>query len=310
LTPASFSGLCISQARQLLTFALGLLVLAAAAPLMRSEEGGLSKNSWESEWKFGAVARTKFRGASETSDAEAINVGTRDVLSHQIKEGFLIRFGFAAERYSFSRTDFVGVPAKLQTASLVLGGDFQLGDAWIFRLELEPGLFSAGAARLNAHDFNCPVTIGGSYFVGADLQLVAGVSIDANRRYPVLPAVGLRWKLSESWLLDAILPTPRLAYIYNKSTQFYVGADFADSSYRNDGESGDGRLDARLDGAMLEFTEICVGVGASWKLYPGVTLEVEAGAVPFQEFDYHRAGVRVRSTHVPPYAAFSVKADF
>lgn len=308
MTPVSFSSFCISQLRQRLALALGLLVLAATAPLMRSEEVGVSKNSWESEWKFGAVARTKFRGASETSDAEAINVGTRDVLSHQVKEGFLIRFGFAAERYSFSRTNLV--PAKLQTTSLILGGDFQLGDAWIFRLELEPGLFSAGTARLNAHDFNCPVTIGGSYFVSTDLQLVAGVSIDANRRYPVLPAVGLRWKLSESWLLDAILPTPRLAYSYNKSTQFYVGADFADSSYRNDGQSGDARLDGRLDDAVLEFTEIRVGVGASWKLYPGVTLEVEAGAVPFQEFDYHRAGVRVRSTRVPPYAAFSLKADF
>jgi len=41
-----------------------------------------------------------------------------------------------------------------------------------------------------------------------------------------------------------------------------------------------------------------------------VTLEVEAGIVPVQEFDFHRADVRASSTEIPPYGGIVLKAAF
>jgi len=41
-------------------------------------------------------------------------------------------------------------------------------------------------------------------------QLILGLSIDVERNYPVIPAAGVRWKIGPQWLLDAVLPTPRL----------------------------------------------------------------------------------------------------
>jgi hypothetical protein len=41
-----------------------------------------------------------------------------------------------------------------------------------------------------------------------------------------------------------------------------------------------------------------------------LTLELEAGFVPIQEFDFHRADVKARSTDVPPYGGVVLKFAF
>ena len=68
-----------------------------------------------------------------------------------------------------------------------------------------------------------PVVVGASYFVSSDLQLVAGLSIDPERKYPVLPGVGFRYKCATDWVLDFILPAPRVEYTFSKSILLYAG---------------------------------------------------------------------------------------
>ena len=103
---------------------------------------------------------------------------------------------------------YAALPSKLQTTAIVAGADLQLGDAWIARIELEPG-FYGGSSALRARFFDMPITVGASYFVSADLQLVAGVSIDPQRNYPVLPGAGFRYKLSTDWVLNFAAPLHR-----------------------------------------------------------------------------------------------------
>ena len=69
-----------------------------------------------------------------------------------------------------------------------------------------------------------PFVIGGTYIFSPNLQLILGVSVDVERKYPVIPAAGLRWKLGPQWLLDAVLPTPRLQYEVSRDVSLYAGA--------------------------------------------------------------------------------------
>jgi hypothetical protein len=282
----------------------GLVVSAA-----RGQEPGAAKTSWESDFRFAYVGGSEFKDRADIGSVDAINWGTRDVLSVQARDGLLVRFGFELERATFGIPNATKLPKSLQAASLVIGADLQLGEAWIVRVEVQPGFYS-NRTSLRTQDLNMPVTIGASYFVSADLQLVAGVSVDLNRKYPVLPGAGFRWKFAADWVLDAILPTPRLEYNFSKSLLLYGGGDLQGGTYRVDGNFGNSHGDVKLNDAVVDYTQIRVGGGASWKVNPDVTFELEAGAVPVHEFDFHRADERARSTGVPPYAGVALKASF
>jgi hypothetical protein len=268
-----------------------------------------AKLSLESEFHSGYVGYSTFRERSERGRSDAWDIGTRQVLSIQANEAVLLRFGFELQRYNFSVPDTLVLPTKLQSASIVIGADFQLGDAWIARVEVQPGYYGA-STDLRAGNFAAPIVVGASYFYSSDLQFVAGLSIDVNRKYPVLPGIGFRYKCNADWVLDLILPQPRIEYSLNSSTTLYAGGDLQGATYRTDTDFGDRHGNPKLNNAWIDYSQIRVGVGASVKIRPEVTLEVEAGIVPVQEFDFHRADVRASSTEIPPYGGIVLKAAF
>ena len=98
-------------------------------------------------------------------------------------------------------------------------------------MEIQPGYYGADT-DLRGRNFAVPIVLGASYFVSADLQPVVGLSVDPERKYPVLPGLGFRYKLSADWVLDAILPTPRIEYSFNKSLLLYAGGDLQGTTYR------------------------------------------------------------------------------
>lgn len=290
--------------------AVALFALLAAAPAPAQEkDAGSAKLSLESDVQFGMVANSHFRQRSEKDNVDAWDIGTRDVLSYQAREGFLVRFGLELQRYNFGVPDSLQLPSKLQSASVVIGADLQLGDAWIVRMEVQPGFYSGGTT-LRGGNFDAPFVIGASYFVSSDLQFVAGLSVDVERKYPVLPGIGFRYKYNADWVLDFILPTPRIEYSLNKSILLYAGGDLQGATYRVDADFGSAHGNPKLNDAWVDYSQIRVGIGASWKLRPEMTLEFEAGVVPVQEFDFHRADIRASSTEIPPYGGIVLKAAF
>lgn len=284
------------------------LTLACAAAVL-SVPALAGELSWESEAGFSAVAESSFKGRSFRGDVSETDFGFRAVASKQIGAGPLIRAGFEWQRYDFGLPNRAPLPDTMQSLAVVVGADFQIGEAWLFRLEATPGFYS-GNTEFRFGAFNIPVLLGGSYFVSADLQFVAGVELDVNRKYPVLGAVGLRWKFAPGLVLNAVLPNPRLEYSFSKSTTGYIGADLRETTYRMDSGFGRSRGRRKLDGAIVDYTQIRIGAGAAWSVDSHLTLECEAGIVAVHDFDYHRAEVGVRSTGLPAYGGISLKAAF
>ncbi|MDP9290847.1 MAG: DUF6268 family outer membrane beta-barrel protein [Verrucomicrobiota bacterium] len=285
-------------------FASLLVVCASAA---RAE---LPKWSYEinADYSLGGGARTKFSDG-ESGDVSEQSGSAKFVLSPQITEKLLLRFGVDWQRFSFDRPHASGLPQTLQSTSVLVGADLQLFDAVLVRVEAEPGFYN-DSRDLTTRGFNVPFVIGGTYLISADLQWILGVSVDFNRAYPVLPGIGLRWKFAESWTLNAILPNPRLEFQLGRKTTLYAGAQLIESTYRVSNDFGGRSGDARLNDAIIDYNEIRAGLGAQWKLSRALTLEFEAGYMPYREFDFHRADVTVETKSGAAYGQLNFSSSF
>src|SRR5947208_3446998 len=201
------------------------------------------------------------RGGKHVNDLDEIDSDIRVVLTPRIKLGVL-RLGAEWERFSFGFPDRAPLPDTLQAVSLVLGLDTQLSDSILLRFQAQPGFY--GTDHFESQDVNIPFVIGGTYIYSPDLQLVLGIGVDIERKYPVLPGGGIRWKIARQWVLDAVLPSPRLEFQFNKDLTFYAGGTLREINFRVDDRFGTTRRIPRLNQAVLTYSEVRVGAGADW----------------------------------------------
>ena len=300
-------------------------------------------------------ARSNF-GFGNKGDISEESTGGRLVVAPQVDDGPIYRFGLAFQRYSFGLSKAAPLPDILQSENLVVGMDFQLFNSWLVRAEADPGFYNDGRAT-GFRDFNVPFSIGGSYIAGDALQWVIGLEVDVNRQIPVIPAVGVRWSINDAWVLDLILPTPRLEYQWSKNLTLYIGAGVDDGTYRMDrgfaagmgstkpttvAEAGPlrervvgyreavpqppvpilqayrekvyttspGTSGPNLGGAVVEYDEVRIGAGLSWKASKVLTFEIEGGYLPYREFDFHRADFHLSNDGGAPYGRASLNAQF
>lgn len=262
----------------------------------------------EAEYSYVGAAHTEI-GGNRTGAVTENQGSVRLLMTPQWGQGPIYRFGLSAQRYSFGLPSNALIPSTLQSTSLVLGLDFQLGESWVGRVEVEPGLYG-DFHDPSTGDFNAPFILGVSYIASASLQWVAGVSVDVYRRYPVIPAVGVRWNVGSGFTINAVLPAPRLEYSWSKPLTLYAGAEFKDIAYRVADDFGDKHGQSKLNAAIMEYDEVRIGAGFSWKAAPALSFELEGGYMPYREFNYHRAEVGLQTKQGAPYGQLSLSAKF
>jgi hypothetical protein len=190
-----------------------------------------------------------------------------------------------------------------------VGLDTQLSDSILVRFEAQPGLY--GTNHLEGSDFNVPFLLGGTYIYNPNLQFVLGVSVDVERKYPLLPGAGIRWKIARQWVANAVLPTPRLEFQPSKDLTLYLGANIKETNFRVSDNFGDthGRK-SQLNGALLTYSEVRTGLGIAWKTSSMLTLTAEAGYQPYRNFDFYRTEVRYHEDGSAPYGMLSLHGAF
>ena len=279
-------------------------IILCARPLI----GGEVSNQFDAEFSLTGGSLTDL-GHDRHGDVSGQSGLVRDVVSTRLGDGPLLRVGFDWQRFSFALPNRAPLPNTLQSLSAVVGLDMQLFESWLLRIEAEPG-FSSGSGNFSARDFNVPFVIGGSYIASADLQWIVGVSVDVNRAIPVFPAVGVRWKFADRWVLNAVLPRPRLEYAWSKELTLFGGADLRGSTFRVSRDFGDTHGDARLNRAVVDLTEIRAGIGASWKISSSFQADLETGVVAYRDFDFHRADTNYESKGAAAYGQLVIGAKF
>ncbi len=285
-----------------------LALLATLTICASLASAGEISNQFDAEFSLTSGSRTRL-GHDRQGDVAAMSALVRDVVSARLGQGPILRLGFDWERFSFALPNRAPLPGTLQSLSAVVGLDLQLFDSWLVRIEAQPGFYS-GSADFAARDFNVPFVIGGTYIASADLQWIVGLSADVNRALPVLPAVGVRWKFADRWVLDAILPRPRLEYEVSKELTIFGGADLRGSTFRVSHDFGTAHGDPHLNRALVDLTEIRAGIGASWKISSWFQADVEAGVVAYRDFDFHRAATNYESKGAAAYGQLVIGAKF
>jgi hypothetical protein len=304
--------------------ALCLLLAAAQAFAVQVETYSTSSKNValvesQSSFSFEFHAEATYAGDGDVQRGERGNLRINDfdesdarvhfILTPMTKIGIL-RLGVQMERYSFGFGNNAAIPNDLHSTNLVLGLDTEFSDSFLIRIEAQPGFYGTDFDDFGQDTFNVPFLIGGTYIFSSNFQLVFGFGFDALRAYPVLPGGGIRWKFAPKWTLNAVVPTPRLEYEVNSNFLLYAGADIRSTSYRVEKNFGTLRGDPSLNHAAITFNEVRVGGGFDWKLTSAIKLSIEAGAIPYREFDFHRTQVRYHSESAAPYGMVALHAAF
>jgi Domain of unknown function (DUF6268) len=248
------------------------------------------------------------QSAARVEPGGELNTNLKYAASLQVSKDLLLRIGAEWQRFSFMPPRAAAVPASLQQASAMVGFDCQLAEQWLMRAELQPGMYG-DLSRLDGRHFDIPLVLGFVYLVDADLQWLIGLRVDFRSQYPVFPAAGVRWKFDDLWTLDLMLPNPRLEYDVNSKLQAYVGADILAGTYVVGDHFGDDRGLPQLNHATLDYMELHLGPGLSWKVRPNLTLEADAGYVVYRSWDFFDQHINP-TNHPVPYLQLGVKARF
>jgi opacity protein-like surface antigen len=277
-----------------------LAAVAAGNPMAVSEE-------LDVQYVYTGGASTRGAGLHAGSVSEH-SADVKYVFSPQVTKDLLLRFGFEWQRFSFNVPRHVPVPDTLQQVSAVIGLDYQLGDQWLVRAELEPGMYS-DFEDSNFRDFNAPLVLGAAYLANADLQWFFGLRVDLRSHNPVLPAPGVRWKFADEWTLNLVFPNPRLEYDVNDRFQVYLGASVESGTFVVGDRFGSDHGVPKLDHATLDYMAIRVGPGCLWKVRPNLTMEAGAGFLLQRRFDFFDQDTTIRN-HEAPYLQIVCHARF
>jgi hypothetical protein len=301
----------------------GLISGAYAAPLFAGSDKDFSTASSaveEESYKFSAefTIEQAYIGGADVRRAGR-NVNNFDeyysnvafIYTPRIKFGIL-RLGAQWERYSFGFPSTGGeqLPNTLQSVNSIVGLDTKFSDSLLLRFEAQPGFYGTTFDHLDGDSFNVPFVLGGTYIYTPELQFVFGVGVNVQGRFPVIPGGGIRWRFAPQWVLNAVLPTPRLEYQVNRNLTFFAGADIKANTFRMDDHFGDSHGDTSLNSAWLSYEEVRTGVGAEWKINSSISLTVEGGYAPYRQFDFHRTEVRYHNQSGAPYGAAMLHGEF
>jgi hypothetical protein len=247
------------------------------------------------------------RSQREINDFDEHDTILRLVLTPRTKIGVL-RLGFEWEHFSFGFPGHTPLPNTFQEISAVIGLDVRLSDSILLRVESQPGFY--GTNNFDSDQINAPFIAGGTYIYNPNLQFILGVSVDVEREYPVIPAAGIRWKIARQWVINAVLPQPRLEYEAAKNLTLYIGGNIKQTNFRVEDDFGDKHGNPALNHAVLSYSEARAGIGADWKITPIVTLTAEAGYQPYRSFDFYRADIRFHEDGSAPYGMISLHGAF
>ena len=287
--------------------ALGALCLVLTLPTLRAgtEEDASNLTPIQSgpssipisqefnvEGSYGGGVQTK-QGGLRLGDASNTNSHFDYVVSPQVKDGVLLRFGIDAERNDFGFDHAMPLPNVLESFNAIIGVDLALTDKILFRAELHPGIYTDGV-DITGDDFDMPVQFGATYLYSKNLQIILGGQIDLKSDVPIIAIPGVRWQFADQWVLSLIPPKPQLQYEFNKALTLYVGAEILDGTYHLNDQFGSTHAATTIQGQpslndkIVDFNEDRVGVGATWKFMPNLSLDASTGYIVYREFDVHK----------------------
>lgn len=253
-----------------------------------------------------------------TGDADLENVGGKlSVLRYEtelggrslLTSGAALLHGIAFSRTHLDRPDVSLLPESLQEVSLRLGWQYQRDPNWRFMVSVRPGFYGDGSS-IESDTFNAPFLGLASYATSRELVWSFGLIASAFSDNPVLPVAGVRWQFAPAWTLNIGFPRAGVAWELDESTTLTFGATFQGGAYKVMNQpAGAPAGSPSLVGEELDYREIRVGLGGTFRLSAALALTADVGMTVDQRFDYHEFGLEHRGDEAF-FAAIAISARF
>lgn len=272
--------------------------LAAAGAVTPVVNAATPKNSFRvldhARVEFSATASSSLRGGA--GEVAVQRHETEAGGSTQMRGDARLTHGLVWARTELDRAGRNLLPDALQEVALRLGWQQTFGPHWRGVAVARPG-FSGDGGGLESDTFNVPLLALASYAASPERVWSFGIVANAFGDNPVLPIAGVRWQFAPAWTLNVGLPRAGVEWQPGKRVTLAAGATAQGGTYRLTRNPVPGSAaGAQLADAKLDYREIRVGVGATWKLTDWLTLEADVGMAVDQQFEFYERGVKYRGS--------------
>ena len=226
-----------------------------------------------------------------------------------VAEGTLFNPGVAYSHTTIETPDNSPLPKTVQEFSVNLGVRGVLNKKWAYLVALRPGLYG-DFEKIGSDSFNAPLFLATFYIQSPDVTWILGMTANAFNDRPVLPVIGLRWKLARDLQLDIGFPRTGLSYALNSDRTLRGGLSAFGGNYRitkNLGVPAPGVQS--LNNTYLDITEIRGGLGATYKIAANLEIEADFGYTAMRRFEYPDRNYRLTGDNVT-WVSFALNTRF
>lgn len=247
------------------------------------------------ETGFDYVAPAKFTGSTDAGKISIYTFSTSLQHTFQVLPQTGLILGGSYRQFWFPSTGGTDViPGDAGAVAATFGVRQTLWEKWTLLALGNVGIYSAGwdAVGSRSWNFDALATVG--YSFSQNLSAFVGVAVFPQFQIPVLPAVGLRWKINDRWNMNLVMPKPVIEYEFADGWKVYAFGQLAGGRFRTGPDFGSPER-SNLGNRWLSFLDIRTGGGLSWSPVPLMTLRAEAGASVYREFEFDGAGFSVHA---------------
>lgn len=207
---------------------------------------------------------------------------------------------------------FVPLPEKAQSFTLQASYRQRLDERWTVLASVKPGFHNADDA-FNSEGFGVQVGAVGLYRSSDSFTWAFGViyrSLAENDRR-VLPALGFDWRPSGPWSVSVGFPRSAVTYTVSSQVRVSFGVSARGGTYYVKEPVGAALSSLPpVRDTVLDYAEIRLGFGLTYRPVPELELSATAGAIVYQNFDYYDRGYQLDAEDTTPYVGFGAKYSF
>ncbi len=238
------------------------------------------------------------RGDQGVGDVEATTWRLSYLGWFPVGERWEGRWGFEGRRFDYGTPDGVPLPDMLMGLAVKVGMNWRFAPGWAVLLEVDPGLYS-DFEDISADDVNAPTGLRLTWDQRENLTWSFGLRYDRYSEFPVIPGVGLRWRVDDRWTVSLMVPRPAVEYRWSERVRWFAGGELKGGGFRVAEDFGRRFGEPMLDNEQISYREIRVGGGVRVGLAKAVQATVEAGWMIDRRFVYDEVDLQFNGEGAP-----------